>query len=390
LREARVLIVERAAVLGGRVLTAGPADARLDLGACFAFNPELLPTSAGTDQRGPIAERDPIGILHRGALVFAASPWECIEALPLTVEVRQALADFRAGDVDAGGLPAEARQIVGAFFAQIHPGDVAAYAPERQNDALASWFPDHWPSGNVAAVEALRAHGTAQVWLGCEVLRLEQEPRRIVVIGTSDGVVRRITAAAVVLATPATVARRLVVPADAACRAFLASVRYGRYTVVAFSVSGEDTPPPFRYIVTPDLQLSLVMQQRSGDRARRTLLCYYADAAAPLLDVLDDRTLLRTARADLTRLGVLSHTASVDFQAVQRWELSGTILSPDFAAGRGADFHRATERIYLAGDYLAPPPGWGYGMDDAVASGRRTGAALAAALPELLHQARRS
>lgn len=385
LRSARVIVLEREARAGGRVLTAGPPGGRLDLGACFGFNPEILPGAAAPDAGGLIGERGPIGIFHQGALTFGASPWDCIEQMSISPEVRDALTKFRSGDVDASALPPGARRIAQAFFAQIHPGDIGAYARDRQADALRLWFPDHWASGNEVAVATLQAHANAELLLGCAVFRLDEREDHVDVTFEREGRLEQVTAAVVVVATPATVARRLVTPSDSACADFLATVEYGRYIVVGLSVTGDDGPlPDFRYLVTPDLALSLVMQQRSRDRSRRSLLCYYDDDASRQLDGDDDQAVLAATRSDLRRLGVLSAgDAGAVFEGVARWEVSGTIMSPAYAAARRLEHRRASERVFLAGDYLAMTPGWGYGMDDAVSCGREVGQAIRAAYPTL-------
>jgi hypothetical protein len=188
------------------------------------------------------------------------------------------------------------------------------------------------------------------------------------------------TARAVIVATDATVARSLVVPEDPACAAFLRAVRYGRYTVVAFRLERALLEPDFRFIVTPQAKLSLVMQQSASPRNSRTLLAYYADRASDFADTLADQALIEHTRRELMELGVVGLDVRQGPAVVQRWPISGTVLTPEYEASKRVEFARATRRAFLAGDYLALPPGWGYGLDDAVASGRATGALLQRAL----------
>ncbi|HZG96710.1 MAG TPA: FAD-dependent oxidoreductase [Nocardioidaceae bacterium] len=178
------------------------------------------------------------------------------------------------------------------------------------------------------------------------------------------------TCRAVVLATPAHVARSLVVPLDLACKRLLDAVRYGTYTVVAIVADAPELRD-FRYMVTPDRCVSLVMQQASADRKVRTLLCYYAGRSLAFAAARDDRELVRDTLAQVCALDLGLTPECVVFTAVQRWELAGTVISPELDEARRESTPRATRRVFIAGDY-ACRGGWGYGMDDAICSGVAT------------------
>jgi oxygen-dependent protoporphyrinogen oxidase len=369
LRGLRVAVVEREARLGGRVLTLdGPSGVRVDLGACFAFNAGVAPP--GVDAGPRVQERGPLGVAHGGRVAMAPTAWQCLEALGLDEATLGPLAAFRGGRAGAEALPPEAYALVNALFRQIHPGDVGDYVPARQADALRDLFPDHMSSGNGAAVEAYAralAGGTT-LRLGCEVVAVDEGAGAVTVTCRGEGPPEALPCRAAVVATPATAARRLVTPRDPSCRAFLDGVRYATYTVVALVVEAP-AMTEFRYVVTPGRELSLVMQQGTADRRLRTLLCYYAGPAAAAAAAREDGDLVGRTVADVGALGLAGFAPErVVFTAVKRWPLAGTVLSPSYAAARDRRFARATERVFLAGDYLCPD-GWGYGMDDAVASG---------------------
>ncbi|HKO94053.1 MAG TPA: FAD-dependent oxidoreductase [Polyangiaceae bacterium] len=347
----RVLVVERDTRLGGRVLTLERPWGALDLGACFAFRPELLPAGAPLPTER-CDERGPVGALVRDQLVFDASS-------------RGLLAKLE---------PTERASVEAALFHQIHPGAPGAYSAERRGDALLDWYPDHWQSGNGALVRGWAEGLDADVWLGANVTEIREQTHEVVVRLERKGSTSEVTARAVVVATPASTALALVRARAALCREFLAATRYGRYTVVAFELEGAAFEPDFRFIVTPGLQLTLVMQQASRDRRHRALLCYYDDEACQRIDALSDAALVDATRRELeplSRLGV----ALVDARTtVQRWQLSGTVLGEQRVALYRSEHARATPRVFLAGDYLASTPGWGYGLDDAVSSGKYTAA----------------
>jgi monoamine oxidase len=342
----RVLLVEASTRLGGRVLSLERPWGAVDLGACFAFRPSLLPEGAPPPAE-LCEERGPLGVFQGGTLRFAPTARELLAMVE--PERRAAVED--------------------ALFHQIHPGPRGAYSAERRADALRDWYPDHFRAGNGALVRGYAAGLRAEVRLGTSAIRLGERADGVSVELEHEGARSTVDARAVVVATPAGAARRLVAPREAGAREFLESVRYGRYTVVAFELENVELEPDFRFILTPDLGVTLVMQQASADRRHRALLCYYDDEASTRVDGLGDAELVAATRRELAPLGATGLSLDAASATVQRWALSGTVLDEQRASLYRPAFARATGRVFLAGDYLASTPGWGYGMDDAVASG---------------------
>ncbi len=223
-------------------------------------------------------------------------------------------------------------------------------------------------------VERLEGAVSAELALGTSVVRLVESENDVkIFVRATSGAQAELAARVVIVATPATAARALVEHPAPAVGAFLESVRYARYTVVAFELEGATLEPDFRFVVTPDLELSLVMHQASVDRRRHVFYVYFAeDACVRHADALDDRALVESARRGVARLGVSGLDVTMATSHVKRWALSGTVLGADYQRLKRDASSRATRRLFLAGDYLAPPPGWGYGLDDAVTSGRAT------------------
>jgi protoporphyrinogen oxidase len=377
LRDREVVILERETRAGGRVLTFNHATASVDMGACFAVLPLVLPPGTNEQASGRlIPERGPISIYYQSRLFTGSTSWDCIEAMPWDSACREALAAFRDGRIPPEALPDEALRVINAFFKQIHPGDIRDYIPQRQRDALDPLYPDHFEKGNGCAVEAhLGALGDrVQLALGRVALELKEDRDGVTVIHRTADLEQegRIDCRAVIVATPANIARTLVRPSHPSCTAFLESVRYGTYTVVALVL---DAPrlAPFRYFVTPESPLNVIIQQGSADRRYRTLLCYYSDPLAQAAAELSDTDLVETTLQKIGLFGFGTFDQShVTFSAVKRWGLVGTILTPGYARLKSRDNWQATDRIFLAGDYLSTDENWGYGTRDAVTSGRAT------------------
>jgi protoporphyrinogen oxidase len=387
LRELRVLVLERADRVGGRVRTVMTSGGAVDLGACFAFGDKVGPPGIDLEDLAGerIQERGPIGIFYRGDLVLANTAWECVERLEVSNPARQQLFEFRNGTRDSSCLGDDATGIARALFNQIHPGDVVTYDPKRQKDAFASLYPDHFSSGNGSVVTGYqRVLGeNVCVRLGHEVIGLREGSSdcRVNYVPAPGCSEECVTSRAVILATPATVARTLVSPRDPACSAFLAAIRYATYTVVAIVLEAPNLAE-FRFVVLVGETLSVVMQQGSADRERRVLLCYYADASLPLASSKSDDDLVRDTLASIGRLQLEGFaTAKVRAAFVHRWPLAGTMLTREYMSARQERFAQATPRVLLAGDYM-DHEGWGYGMDEAAASGRRAARLARAILTE--------
>jgi predicted NAD/FAD-binding protein len=347
LRDLSVLILEREPRLGGRVKSFGA----LPLGACFAIAADLSPT--GPDALGArIAERGPIEI-HLGATRYRAdTAVECMAQLPCA----NALDVWRMGMVGVSGLPADAVSVLGAFFHQIHPGDVRDYVPKRQRDARAELYPDHYERGNQVVVDAYaRALGErTRAALGRSAVAIAEcaDSVRVAHEPTAGGERAEVECGAAIVATTADAARSLLRSASEAVSGFLASVRYGAITVVAFE--GRE-PLECRCVLLPGAIPEVLFRQGRG------LIGYCMDASSA-----SDDALLEAAAETIGRIGMDRPSGGV----VQRWPQGATILSADYQRAKLDASAVAPSRIALAGDYTWPDPAWGYGAHDAVRSGR--------------------
>lgn len=374
LSEFDVQVLEREPRPGGRVKTVASGGGTVDLGACLAFDVRLLPEGS-TPPGVCLRERGPLGLQLGSQRAFADSAWGAVEGLSLPEPALRALRALRNRRLGFDELPEQAAAVARALFQQIHPGDMSAYTVLRQGDAWLDWYPDHWAGGNGRLVDAYLERVRAQLTLRATVTRLQAGSGEVVVDYVQSGVAHQTSARAVVVATPATVARELVTPEDPESAAFLQQIHYGRYTVVAFALGGPIEQ--FRVLVTPGAAFALALQQRGPAPDVIGLICYYDDARSDFADARDDEALATATAQELARLGLVDLDLRHTPWWVQRWPVSGTILDDAHAAVTRTGFLRASQRVFLAGDYLAPTRGWGYGLADAVASGRITGAYVA-------------
>ena len=380
LRDQKIRILESSARAGGRVLSVPNAFVTVDLGACFAVRAEVFPYPESANLGYlRIAERGPLRVLWNGVLVSGDTAWDCLERLPWGEATHAALTNFCNGTLHAAELPPDARSFIDALFKQIHPGSVTDYIVDRQRDAFHSFFPDHYSGGNGCVVDAyLQALGpNVTLSLSSRVIALTEQSRRVIVeYETADGDMSIVSCSAAVIATPATIARTLIRPTSAATAAFLDAVEYGTYTAVGL-VFDAPSLDRFRYLVTPELPMDVVIQQSSNDGRYRSLICYYSDPTSKGVPALKDDALVDKTVACLNQSQAGDSSRSrLMFHAIERWPLVGTVLSPEYFRCKTNNVSRATDRIFLAGDYVSSDPKRGYGTVDAVNSGKDTACVL--------------
>jgi hypothetical protein len=239
---------------------------------------------------------------------------------------------------------------------------------------VANWFPKHWASGNAVLAAGLRATSSAMLVCDADVTSIDDLGQAVRVSFRRNHTSTSVQAQVAIVATPADVARRLIGDRpETPASNVLERTRYGRWTVVAFAIRDAAVISPFRFLFDLDAAaMSFVMQQRSADRARAALLCYFNDAATGALDGLDDLDAIDCARRDLVSAGVGPAQLFADATGdIRRWRHGGTIVSTEFLRAARRASPRVSDRVILAGDYIAMTEGWGYGLHDAVISGRR-------------------
>ena len=384
LSDMRVLILERESRCGGRVHTVDLARQRVDMGACFAFDPSGVPQGLSVDSGGLVLERAPLAICRDGVIHYGATALDCMEGMPLGGELMGEINRFSRTDVDAGTLRSrDAYALLNALLHQIHPGELAEYAGAHQRDGLYTWYPDHWAHGNRALVDALVAQSGARLLLRADVCDVTERDVAVSVSYRTAGAVHRVECSAAVIAATADVAASLLVPRDSHCRQLLQATRYASYIVVALAGFEAARIAEFRCLVCADRALAFVMQQRGPDRDRAVLLCYYCGPRVQALSCSTDEELIALTRRELSALGFDTSLGGSGVEAsVKRWVNAGTILSPEYLACGAGDhaWERASDRLYLAGDYVSVAHGVGYGVADAIASGARAARRLRAAL----------
>jgi hypothetical protein len=366
LREKRVLVLEREEHAGGRVLTGSSHGVTYDLGAVFAFDPARSPVAL---QLPPVLrESERIGLHQDGATHWGTSVEACIQQLGLEAAERTAFAAFAAGELAASHLPGRLARALGSFFRVIHPGTLSEALPARQRDALLRFATPHHAAGNGQLVAALAHAVGPRLRLSSEVQRIEEKSGLVELTVRAEGGVEVLAARAVICATPAPIAARLITSlTNDRCRGFLDSQRWGGGTVVVLGLEGADLPD-FSYLVTPDRSFNTVLCHRGVEGEPDVLFVYYVGNPPPAPSLEETLAELRALKISAFR------DEWVIFSETRRWDAVGPSISTA-SYGQFDEWEtRACERVFLAGDYTFVEPSnvLPFGMDQALASGAAT------------------
>ena len=364
-------MLEREARPGGRIDTIDLARQRVDMGACFAFDPATLPAGLLVQAGSLIEERRPIAVWDNGSIRTDATPWGCLAQMGVDPDTRQHIEAVGRGAVGAESLRGtRAYALLDALLHQIHPGALDHYDIQHQVDGLFTWYPDHWERGNAALTAALLDHARAELQLGATVTKVADRQQWAEVDGIVNGVTTSTRCKVAVIATPADVAASLVDGVDAELKRLLDETRYASYLVVALAGMASPELARFRSLVPIDGSPALVLQQRSRTGERVVLLCYYRGDDYLELATRADSELVAMSLARLASLGIPAEAlSSLDESAVRRWPRAGTVLSTRYLQSRAARPATGVGRVLLAGDYACAEQAVGYGIADAINSG---------------------
>jgi monoamine oxidase len=366
LRDRRCLLLEAETSVGGRVDTRRWQGLPYERGALFASAAEVLPATFPRFRES--LDPRPLALLERGRLHLANTVEGCLARAGLDSNERRALAAWRTRRLATAKLPARLAAWLQGAFNMVNPGDLVAYPPGRQVEALVRFNPTRRSLGNGAVVQAYRRALSHRILTGARVVRVDNRARPLT-IEFDDGEGRqRVQARTAVVATPALAALGLIARMPAAVRRALGRVRYGGFVVVTVAVRTR-REVPFSCLVVPGGEGICIY-----DRVRRApgepaiLTIYHPDRSARRMMQLSDGEIERRTqrRWNQMQLGRLwgGRPRVVD---VARVACGGTIVPlartgrlPNVQAGGG---------VVLAGDYTWAPQA--YGMAAAIESGRR-------------------
>lgn len=372
LRDRRTLVLEKEDDLGGRVLTRRSGAIPYELGAIFAYPKDCVPFSFHSSPM--VREEAPIGLYVDGRLCYGDSVRDCIEQSGLSASERIDIDRWARSEAsDTRGLSEDARRILTAFFRVIHPGDMDGYIPQRQRDALRRLDTHHRADGNRELIDAYARRISSETACDAEVVTVEQAQDAVRIIYREGQTGRTAIARSVIVTCPAPHALKVLTDPTDACRAFLDSLQYGEGTVVSIGLV-DTRVEEFAYIVSPDLPLNTVIRGRTPDSRLTVLTAYYVAEQSVEIRKHGREVAIETAFDAIQQLGIANLAErNVAFADVYTWNCVGPIISEQRYGSWSDANRRASERVFLAGDYVHVHGGHclPYGMEAAIRSGRQ-------------------
>ena len=372
LRDCDTLLLEKAGTHGGRVRTRHQEGIRYDLGAVFAFDPELLPPHTETPRHIP--QSGSVGAHWQGHAWFGQDVADCLSHIPFQDNELERLISFVGdGGHNLATLPPAPRRLVNAFFQLIHPGEMEDYLPARRLDAFITFASGRYATGNGALVDSYANKIEASLQYRVDVTEIRDTGNEVIVTAFHHGQRIQLRTRAVICATPANAAAQLLVDTNGASRHFLEQVRYGKGSVTVLAIPNH-LLRSFQYIATPELSTTTIVRQHCATQDIALLYFYYMGAKSAEVSRIPLTQRVDTALDALNALGIGTvDRSAVRFADYQHWRSLSPIISGDSYGNWHEDMLRPSPRVILAGDYtyvdsrhLMP-----YGMAAALRSGQR-------------------
>jgi oxygen-dependent protoporphyrinogen oxidase len=337
------------------------------------MNGKLLLTGRGESFpfRIPMSRSARIGMLKAGAKVAAAVARyaRIVERRPGETEAmrQQRVYDFmndRSFAEFIGALPPDAEALFkptvtrsAADLDEISAGAGVGYFSLVWN--IGGGLSNNIVGGPSTLTEGLAAALSGRIESHATAHEIVHTKHSVIVRYRQDGAEREVEARYVVLATPATVSRRIAVDLDRDVRAALSRIAYGPYVSAAFLTDERERQvwDDAYAIATPKrsfavaLNMSNVVHGHASQRCPGSSIMTFSPAglARRLLE-RDDGEILNTYLDDLDQV-LPGFAAKVVEAQVQRWPTGAPYCFPGRAKLQPV-LTRRSGRVFLAGDYL--------------------------------------
>ncbi|MEM6321607.1 MAG: FAD-dependent oxidoreductase [Bacteroidota bacterium] len=265
----RVLLIEQASTIGGRVHTQMQFGVRYDLGGVLAPNPSYLPEDLQKIKRKTLSKK--MGVLVDGKVVWGVSVVDCLNNANLSGEEKKGIRTFfQQLDVNFSQLSSKAGAIIDAFFQFIHPTSIEKYVGERKKDALLKMNFDFWEAGNQQLSNYLNSHSSVEIWTNTKVVKIADQGATVAVTYSKDGKSQQVSAKKVIITTPAPIADKILSTQNSATQQFFGALNYAAGACLVVAIDTKKLVE-FSLVVGVDTLFSSVLQQRKREILLRLL-----------------------------------------------------------------------------------------------------------------------
>lgn len=312
---AKILLLEKENRLGGRILTKKFGEYSYELGAEFGYSPMLFPKNSEIPEL--VISPDLYGEYKNGKLTFSKN-----------VSIRDTFLTHNSNMI----------------------GNGEQYGKYE--------YLSHRAGGNGTMIEAYEKELAGKIILEAEVVSVENEKGNNIITYKKDGKDNVVMAKTVIVATPATVAHKIIKNMRLESENFVKSVSYHKITVVNFIVNLKKQFD-FAAIYTKNLILYTTKKTDSVTE----LYCY--------INLEHANDYVDFAKQRLLEIGVLDEKTEILNIDSYFWKEEGTVISEENYKNYSIEALNPLPGVFLAGDYtfwneLKLP----YGMPPAYFSGK--------------------
>ena len=352
LRDFRILLLEKEARLGGRVLTERCGKNYQDfceLGALFGFSEDLILEDFEIGEKIPANKK--YGIYQSGRFYKNSD----VKLVLRSINPKDALFFDKYGDKPKDinklfqSVSDDSRKALKAAFNVINPGNFEEYTNQRKHNALFTFKFNQYLGGNSALIDAYGEAISNRFLLNSEVTSVESKDEIVTIQYNEAGEPKEIRAKSVIVATPANVAHRIVKNMNENTEKFLKSVKYGKGMVVVFEVN-KNNSDDFAYLITPDNSFNTIFFNNTADGKREVLTLYFIDSFVNANPLLKTEDYIRIAKEELYKIGIFNEKTEIFYEKARFWKELGTVI-PENYYGFTEDVLNPAKGIYLAGDY---------------------------------------
>ena len=154
----------------------------------------------------------------------------------------------------------------------------------------------------------------------------------------------------VIVATPATVAQKIIKDMNKESENFVKSVKYTKTMVVVFLTNRPD-PIDFSYILTPDKSFNLVITSFSADKSKNIFSIYFTDDFISNHPNWKNDDYIKVAYKDFQSMHIVDLDKDLLHTDSYFWKEEGVVISEETYKNFSVEALNPLPGVFLAGDY---------------------------------------
>ncbi len=356
-----VVVLEKENRLGGRILTKEWQGIRYELGA-DSIASVVLPPELALKEKSNI----PVGFVRNGTWFLESSLWKSLRKYPFIQNDLPLIHRIAVKEsIDFSRLSEESRLILTSFFRTINAGSIHEFSSRYRWLAVKTM---HFPivrGGNNRYIDFLRSSVSGKIITGATVTAVVDEHEFVRIDYMHHGQHKTMRARSAVVATTASVAKKLLKNVSHISSRFLSAIRYNSGAIIVIGVQGT-VSPLFRYVATPGYPFDCLSMRRH--RQFTVISAYYFTGNVHNLSL---RRLKASTAIQLVKMGLIASEKDIVFSDGMFWKETEPVISDEVIHSFSPDALRPSKRVFLAGDYTFINDQWPYGVPIAAFSGKR-------------------